>query len=222
MLYKKYFSADYAQSKAERIFNQFCVSIDIRRHADGAVVGILAIVDLFDIAAVEVQVHHHGSLCAEGVVVGNGFGDHAVGHDGLVDKFFVGDIHEHHHRCIDAMVFFPLLLIGVEELVQNRRRGVFALAVAVNCIVNYWFFIGEVVFVVLYVFLRMTDRSWGMTVKRFCPVALESVLGLCLAMVVLLPSVLAIMGNPRTTSDNLLYGWTFWIYSPVHVSRHIF
>ena len=44
--YKKYFSADYAQSKAERIFNQFCVSIDIRRHADGAVVGILAIVDL--------------------------------------------------------------------------------------------------------------------------------------------------------------------------------
>ena len=57
----------------------------------------------------------------------------------------------------EAMVFFPLLLIGVEELVQNRRRGVFALAVAVNCIVNYWFFIGEVVFVVLYVFLRMTD-----------------------------------------------------------------
>lgn len=115
----------------------------------------------------------------------------------------------------EAMVFFPLLLIGVEELVQNRRRGVFALAVAVNCIVNYWFFIGEVVFVVLYVFLRMTDRSWGMTVKRFCAVALESVLGLCLAMVVLLPSVLAIMGNPRTTSDNLLYGWNFWIYSTV-------
>lgn len=115
----------------------------------------------------------------------------------------------------EAMVFFPLLLIGVEELVQNRRRGVFALAVAVNCIVNYWFFIGEVVFVVLYVFLRMTDRSWGMTFRRFCSVALESVLGLCLAMVVLLPSVLAIMGNPRTTSDNLLYGWGFWIYSTV-------
>lgn len=34
-------------------------------------------------------------------------------------------------------------------------------------------------------------------------------------MVVLLPSVLAIMGNPRTTSDNLLYGWNFWIYSTV-------
>ena len=34
-------------------------------------------------------------------MVGNGFGDHAVGHDGLVDEFFVGDVHEHHHRCVD-------------------------------------------------------------------------------------------------------------------------
>ncbi len=113
----------------------------------------------------------------------------------------------------EAMVFFPLLLIGVEELVQNRRRGVFALAVMVNCVVNYWFFIGEVVFVVLYVFVRMTDRSWGMTPRKFVRVALESVLGLGLAMVVLLPSVLAILGNPRTTADNLLTGWSFWLYS---------
>lgn len=75
----------------------------------------------------------------------------------------------------EAMVFFPLLLIGVEELVQNRRRGVFALAVAVNCIVNYWFFIGEVVFVVLYVFLAHDRPQLGYDVKRFCAVALESV-----------------------------------------------
>lgn len=113
----------------------------------------------------------------------------------------------------EAMVFFPLLLIGVEELVQNRRRGWFALAVAINCMVNYWFFIGEVVFVILYVFVRMTDRSWGMTLQKFFWVALESVLGLCIAMVVLLPSALAIVGNPRTTADNLLSGWSFWIYS---------
>lgn len=41
-------------------------------------------------------------------------------------------------------------------------------------------------------------------------------------MVVLLPSVLAIMGNPRTTSDNLLYGWNFWIYSTVQRIPQIF
>ena len=34
-------------------------------------------------------------------MVGNGFGDHAVGHDGLIDQLFVGDVHEHHHRRVD-------------------------------------------------------------------------------------------------------------------------
>lgn len=126
----------------------------------------------------------------------------------------------------EAMVFFPLLLIALEELVQHRRRGWFALAVAVNCIVNYWFFIGEVVFVVLYVFVRMTDPSWGMTPRRFFAVALESVLGVLLAMVVLLPSALVLIGNPRTTADNLLDGWNFWIYwddqRPLAILQSIF
>ena len=41
----------------------------------------------------------------------------------------------------EAMVFFPLLLIGLEEAVINKRRVVFALAVALNAFVNYFFFI---------------------------------------------------------------------------------
>ena len=32
---------------------------------------------------------------------GNGFGDHAVGQDGLLRQLFVGNIHEHHDRRID-------------------------------------------------------------------------------------------------------------------------
>ena len=54
----------------------------------------------------------------------------------------------------EAIVFFPLLLVGLEELIVHNRRGVFALAVAINAFVNYWFFIGEVVFVVLYFIIR--------------------------------------------------------------------
>ncbi len=115
----------------------------------------------------------------------------------------------HFHEVI---VFFPLLLIGVEELVTNNRKGLFAITVAVNCLVNYWFFIGEVVFVVLYVFIRMADRDWGMTVKKFITLAFESVVGLMIAMFLLLPSVLAILGNPRTGTNNLLMGWWFWVF----------
>ncbi|MEG2204170.1 MAG: YfhO family protein, partial [Oscillospiraceae bacterium] len=112
----------------------------------------------------------------------------------------------------EAAIFFPLLLVALEELVTNNRRGFFALMVAVNCLVNYWFFLGEVVFVVLYVLLRMITGGWGCTFGKFCAIALESVLGVAVAMVGLLPSVLALVGNPRTGGENLLTGWLMWIY----------
>lgn len=112
----------------------------------------------------------------------------------------------------EVAVFFPLLLVTLEELVENNRRGFFALTVALNCLVNYWFFIGEVVFVLFYVVVRIVTGGWPITVRKFLRIAFESVLGVMMAMFLLLPSVLAIMGNPRTTSDNLLTGWLMWIY----------
>ncbi len=115
----------------------------------------------------------------------------------------------HFHEVI---IFFPLLLIAVEELVQNDRRGLFAGAVAINCLVNYWFFIGEVVFVALYIVVRIATGGWGITFKKFFCAVFESVVGLGIAMFLLLPSLMALMGNPRTTPDNFLNGWSLWIY----------
>lgn len=113
----------------------------------------------------------------------------------------------------EAIVFFPLMLWGLEKLVTEDKRGFFAMAVLVNAVVNYWFFIGEVVFTILYFLLRCFSHDWRMTLKKFGWCFLEAVLGLLGAMFAFLPSVMAIMGNPRTTSDKLLSGWSFWLYS---------
>ncbi len=112
----------------------------------------------------------------------------------------------------DVCVFFPLLLVALEDLVVYERRGFFAGMVAVNCLVNYWFFIGEVVFVLLYVIVRIATGGWGCSVAKFVRIAFEALLGVALAAVGLLPSVLALMGNPRTGADNLINGWLMWVY----------
>lgn len=52
-----------------------------------------------------------------------------------------------------------------------------------------------------------------MTAKRFFLLAAEALLGMGLAMFAFLPSVLAILGNPRTTDQNLLLGGNLWYYS---------
>ncbi|MEG1874863.1 MAG: YfhO family protein [Angelakisella sp.] len=113
----------------------------------------------------------------------------------------------------EAIIFFPLLLIGLEQAMTEQKWGRFALAITVNAVVNYWFFIGEAVFVALYFVVRFTDRRWRLTWRRFWSLGCEAVLGLGMAMAALLPSVLAILGNPRTTGENLLLGNNLWYYS---------
>lgn len=112
----------------------------------------------------------------------------------------------------DVCVFFPLLLVSLEELVMHNRRGFFAVMVAANCLINYWFFIGEVVFVVLYVLVRIITGGWGCSVGKFARIVFEAILGVALASICLMPSVLALMGNPRTGWDNLINGWLMWVY----------
>ena len=117
----------------------------------------------------------------------------------------------HFHEVI---AFFPLLLLALEENVVNHRRGVFALTVALSAIVNYYFFFGQVIFVVIYFFVRLAcSEDFKLNIRQFLLLFLEAVLGVLIAAFLLLPSVLAISGNPRT--DNFLLGWNGLLYGSV-------
>lgn len=110
----------------------------------------------------------------------------------------------------EAVIAFPLLLIALEELIQNNRRGPFVLAVAFSAITNYYFFFGQVVFILIYFGFRMSDKNFGLTFKKFLVLAFEAVLGVLLASVILLPSIMAITGNSRVSS--LLTGISILVY----------
>ena len=49
----------------------------------------------------------------------------------------------------DVTAFFPLMLIAMEEHINNNRKGVFALTVALMGMINYFFFTGQAVFLVI-------------------------------------------------------------------------
>ena len=112
----------------------------------------------------------------------------------------------------EAIVYFPLLLVSLEEFMQKNRRGFFAIMVAMTAIVNYFFFVGMVVFIVIYWVLRLVSGAWEIDFKKFLLLALEAVLGMGLAMIILLPSLIVVASNPRTTSTingfySLFYDW---------------
>lgn len=112
----------------------------------------------------------------------------------------------------DAMAFFPLLLVALDELVENDRKCLFAICVALCLSVNYFFFAGQVVFVIIYFVIRViSDPNYNVTVKKFFLIAFESVLGVLLVAVVALPSYLAIADNNRV--GGFLTGWSTVLYS---------
>ena len=55
---------------------------------------------------------------------------------------------------LDVIALFPLMLLGLDLLCQEKKKGIFAIAVALNALCNYVFFVAEVLFVILYYLVR--------------------------------------------------------------------
>ena len=111
----------------------------------------------------------------------------------------------------EAMIFFPLLLAAFDEFHATKRKGVVALAVFACAVVNYYFFVGQVVFVMIYYVVKLISRSYRFKPWEFVTLALECIIGFGMSMFLLLPSVAAITGNNRVS--DLINGWKALIYS---------
>lgn len=113
----------------------------------------------------------------------------------------------------DVTAFFPLLLVSLEETVVNRRKGLFALSVALMASINYFFFFGQAVFLIIYFIFRIISGEWKgkFNFKTFLSLATETILGVGLSAIILLPSVMYLLSNPRV--DNLYTGMSMFIYN---------
>ena len=120
----------------------------------------------------------------------------------------------------EAILIFPFLLAAIDEFMDNQRRGVVAIAVFCACLFNYYFFVGQVVFVVLYWFLRVITGGYKINLRKFIRLAIEVVIGFAATAVLLVPTVLAVMQNPRVS--NAPEGWDALLYSPAQRYMHIF
>lgn len=97
----------------------------------------------------------------------------------------------------DVTALFPLMLIAMEEHINCNRKGVFALSVALMACVNYFFFTGQAVFLVIYYLVRCNCEDFNTNLKKFITLCTEAVLGTMIAGVILVPSALALLGNYR-------------------------
>ena len=66
---------------------------------------------------------------------------------------------------------------------------------AVNLLNNYFFFVGQVLFLVIYFVCKLSAGEFRLTRRLFGQLAFESLLGVALGFVVLWPTVLSVLQN---------------------------
>ncbi len=119
----------------------------------------------------------------------------------------------------EAIIVFPLLLLSIELMITENRRGVFAFMVFLCATVNYFFFFGMVVFAVIYWFIRMYSGAIKMRPARFVALAFEAVLGLLMSAFIMLPTIMALAGNSRLSET--LIGWGAWMYGKEQIYGNV-
>lgn len=119
----------------------------------------------------------------------------------------------------EAIIFLPLLLLSLELLITENKRGFFAIMVAVCAIVNYFFFFGMVVFAIIYWFIRTISGAYKFRFSRFLVLIAEAVMGVLLAAFLLLPSLNILLSNTRV--NDILIGWSGVLYGKEQIYLNI-
>lgn len=102
----------------------------------------------------------------------------------------------------DVVALFPLLLTGIEQVLEDpKNRGLMIFAAFINALTNYYFFVIEVVFSILYFLFRFfgrQERSLKLFLRNAGSCLLCGAWGAAMAGVLLVPSLLYVLKSPRT------------------------
>lgn len=106
-----------------------------------------------------------------------------------------------HPYFINPMVFFPLLLLGVEKIMKRQSPALFMITVAVSACSNFYFFYMLVILTIVYVLARLFFlygyRRFKEAGYQILRILLYSVVGLGTGMMIFLPVILTVFQDSR-------------------------
>ena len=98
----------------------------------------------------------------------------------------------------DAIICFPLMLIGLEIFKEKKDCRLFIFSIFLNCFINYFFFIGDVVFLVIYYLFRFASKDIKTLLTDAVKCIACGILGVAMATFMFVPNIMFVSGNPRT------------------------
>lgn len=113
-------------------------------------------------------------------------------------------VYNHFH---DVLAFFPLYLILFERLIEKRKVLAFSLMTAFMAALNYYFFVGIAVFLVIYYvsMYAFEQRNLKQIANDILTAFFSGLSGVLISLIYLLPAVYYTLGNGRLSKTLVGY-----------------
>lgn len=105
-----------------------------------------------------------------------------------------------HPFFVDGMIFLPLILIGVEMIINSNKYGFFTAVIGCSMLTNFYFTYMNTVIMALYILFRLIPRV-TLTVKGKITLILKMmgsyICGILMSCIVAIPVIIAFLGSSR-------------------------
>jgi uncharacterized membrane protein YfhO len=125
-----------------------------------------------------------------------------------------------HPYFLNPMLYFPLIVLGIEKILNEKKKCLLTVAVFLAAISNFYFFYVIVILTVVYVAIRLLvkyKKDFASMGKALLSIAGCSIVGTMMSFVILLPVIAAALGDARMDSGNswhLIYPITYYLKLP--------
>ena len=126
-----------------------------------------------------------------------------------------------HIVFLPPLITLPLIILGIEKILRKERPYLYAAAIALAAVTNFYFFYMIAVMVVIYALCRLLPEGrrdgFGTMIRRLFLLLGYSLLGASIAGVVLLPALRTFLQDSRMTIDyaeRLFYPRNYYVTLP--------
>ncbi len=113
-----------------------------------------------------------------------------------------------HPFFLNPMIYFPLLILGIEKIIRKERPFAYMAAVCIAAVSNFYFFYMLVLLTVIYVAIRLAvsyrkDRKEGLRI--FLYISGASVFGVLMGAVLFLPVCYMFLSDSRLSAGSTVH-----------------
>lgn len=138
-----------------------------------------------------------------------------------------------HPYFINPLIILPLVFICIENILENKKKYLFSVIVAISMISNFYFSYMIAIISIIYAFLRYIEigKIRGVKFRKyFGSLFIYFSIGILISCIILLPTLYSIVTSSRISSDNsqgtiLLYPIGYYInllYSSISSGSYAF